>query len=146
MQNSEKHVTSSDTLVGGGQDFTAETFSGTVDTPCVDKMWPKKVIRCGRTRHFSGFTFNPASSVRLRARSNDSQCLAKVRLKMKTSSKNAKSSSHVIQANKLAIWCTKNGTALQSPNGTRFHCQCPGREFCFLSVVWMNFKRMISRD
>lgn len=30
----------SDTLVGGGQDFTAETFSGSVDTPCADKICP----------------------------------------------------------------------------------------------------------
>ena len=122
---SQKKTRNSDTLVGGKQDFTAEIFSGSVDTPRADKICPTNGTLGGKRRHFSGFTFNPASSMMVRTGSNDSQCLVKVALKTSTFSKIPKSFSHVIPDNKLATWRTKNGAALHSPKGTRFYCQCP---------------------
>ena len=42
---------------------TTETFLGPVDNPCADNVWPTNDARFDRIRHFSGFTFNPVSSM-----------------------------------------------------------------------------------
>ena len=112
-------------LLGVGHSFTQATLSGSVATPSAETLCPRYFISRWKNRHFSVFSFKPASWSLLNTFSNRLMCSSYVAEKITMSSKYNKHSLRFISPMQTSMSLWNVAGAFVSPNGIRSHSKNP---------------------